>query len=131
MLKFTKTAALLLTATFGINTAAVAGVEESLANICTIVAADDKAELRKKMRTIQTDYSLKLRDYYSGISCNGQSLIKTAIANNAIEVGTLLVKQMPSNDLGAPETDGKTLQVWINENSLQDHQVAQALFARL
>ncbi|MDC8830738.1 DUF3718 domain-containing protein [Alteromonas gilva] len=131
MLKFTKTAALLLTVTLGINTTAIAGVEESLANICTIVAADDKGELRKKMRDIQADYSLKLRDYYSGITCSGQSLIKTAITNNAIEVGTLLVKQMPSSDLGAPETDGKTLQSWIAENSLQDHQVSKALLARL
>ncbi len=131
MLKFAKTAALVITASFGINATATAGVEDSLANICTIVAADDKGELRKKMRSVQSDYRLKLRDYYAGISCNGQSLIKTAISNNAVEVGTLLVKKMPSSDLSAPETDGKTLQAWISENGHQDHAVAQELQARL
>ncbi len=81
MLKFAKTAALVLTASFGINATAHANVEEALANICTIVSADDKGELRKKMRAVQSDYRLKLRDYYSGISCNGQSLIRTALHN--------------------------------------------------
>ncbi|NVK58080.1 MAG: DUF3718 domain-containing protein [Alteromonadaceae bacterium] len=131
MLKFAKTAALVLTASFGINATATAGVEDALANICTIVSADDKGELRKKMRAVESDYRLKLRDYYSGISCNGQSLIKTAITSNAVEVGTLLVKKMPSSDLTAPENDGKTLQAWISENGLQDHAVAKELQSRI
>ena len=131
MLKFAKTAALVLTASFGINATAHADVEEALANICTIVTADDKSELRKKMRSVQSDYRLKLRDYYTGISCDGQSLIRTAIKSDAIEVGTLLVKKMPSRDLGEPEQDGKTLQAWINDNGFQDHAVSQALTERL
>ncbi|MCP4948844.1 MAG: hypothetical protein GY923_15210, partial [Aestuariibacter sp.] len=59
------------------------------------------------------------------------SLIRTAISNDAVEVGTLLVKKMPSRDLQEPEKDGKTLQAWINENGLQDHAVAQVLTDRL
>ena len=131
MLKFAKTAALVLTASFGINATAHANVEEALANICTIVSADDKGELRKKMRAVQSDYRLKLYDYYSGISCNGQSLIRTALQNNAVEVGTLLVKKMPSRDLSEPEKDGKTLQAWINDNGLQDHAIAKEVMDRL
>lgn len=131
MLKSVKTAALIITATFGVNTAAHAAVEDALANICNIVSADDKGELRKKMRSVQSDYRLKLRDYYSGVSCSGQSLIRTAIANNAVEVGTLLVKKMPTRDLSEPEQDGKTLQAWISENGHQDHQISKVLTARL
>ena len=131
MLKFAKTAALIVTAGLGVSATAQADVNEALANICTIVSADDKGELRKKMRDVQSDYRLKLRDYYAGITCNGQSLIRTALQNNATEVGTLLVKKMPSRDLSEPEQDGKTLQAWINDNGLQDHAIAKEVLARL
>ena len=83
------------------------------------------------MRSVQSDYRLKLHDYYSGISCNGQSLIRTAIENNAVEVGTLLVKKMPSKELQTPEKDGKTLQAWINENGHQSNPIASVLESRL
>ncbi|MFS1703309.1 DUF3718 domain-containing protein, partial [Alteromonas sp. AMM-1] len=74
---------------------------------------------------------LKLHDYYAGISCNGQSLIRTAIENNAVEVGTLLVKKMPSKELQEPEKDGKTLQAWITENGHDGHAITAALLERL
>ena len=72
MLKIVKTSLFALTASLALTGTANANVEEALANICTIVSADDKGELRKKMRAVQSDYRLKLHDYYSGISCNGQ-----------------------------------------------------------
>eukprot|EP00534_Pseudo-nitzschia_fraudulenta_P006179 CAMPEP_0201188848 /NCGR_PEP_ID=MMETSP0851-20130426/136477_1 /ASSEMBLY_ACC=CAM_ASM_000631 /TAXON_ID=183588 /ORGANISM="Pseudo-nitzschia fraudulenta, Strain WWA7" /LENGTH=113 /DNA_ID=CAMNT_0047474563 /DNA_START=10 /DNA_END=348 /DNA_ORIENTATION=+ len=113
MLKIVKTSLVIAASTLAFSNAAQANdVNEALANICTIVQADDKGELRKKMRRVQSDFKLKLRDYYSGVSCGGQSLIRTALTNNAVEVGTLLVKKMPSKDLSEPESDGKTLQAW-------------------
>ena len=51
MLKFAKTAALIVTAGLGVSATAQADVNEALANICTIVSADDKGELRKKCVT--------------------------------------------------------------------------------
>lgn len=131
MLKIVKTSLVIATATLAFTGTAHANVEEALANICNIVSADDKGELRKKMRSVQSDYRLKLHDYYSGISCNGQSLIRTAIENNAVEVGTLLVKKMPSKELQTPEKDGKTLQAWINENGHQSNPIASVLESRL
>ena len=115
----------------GIHRRTMVQCPEASSATAHIVSADDKGELRKKMRSVQSDYRLKLHDYYTGISCNGQSLIRTAISNDAVEVGTLLVKKMPSRDLQEPEKDGKTLQAWINENGLQDHAVAQVLTDRL
>ena len=131
MLKIVKTSLVIATATLAFSGTAHANVEEALANICNIVSADDKGELRKKMRSVQSDYRLKLHDYYSGISCNGQSLIRTAIEINAVEVGTLLVKKMPSKELQTPEKDGKTLQAWINENGHQSNPIASVLESRL
>jgi len=132
MLKIVKTSIVIAASTLAFSNAAQAdGISDALANICTIVQADDKGELRKKMRSVQSDYRLKLRDYYSGISCDGQSLIRTAVTSNAIEVGTLLVKKMPSKDLQEPEADGKTLQAWIAEQGLQDSPISAELNGRI
>jgi len=130
MLKIVKIS-LVVAATFGVSATAQADVTESLANICTIVEADDKGELRKKMRAVESDYRLKLKDYYSGVSCGGNSLIRTALLSNAVEAGSLLVKKMPKSDLSAPEADGKTLQAWVTENGLQDSPIAAVLNDRL
>lgn len=130
MLKIVK-ASLVIASTFGVSSMAHADVSEALANICTIVQADDKGELRKKMRAVQSDYRMKLKDYYSGVSCGGNSLIRTAMLNDAVEAGELLVKKMPKRDLKAPESDGKTLQAWVAENGLQGSPIAAVLNERL
>lgn len=132
MLKIVKTSLVIAASTLAFShTAQANDVNEALANICTIVQADDKGELRKKMRSVQSDFKLKLRDYYSGVSCGGQSLIRTALSSNAVEVGTLLVKKMPSKDLAEPESDGKTLKAWIAEQGLQDSPIATELNNRI
>jgi len=132
MLKIVKTSLFITASCLAFsNTTQAADVNEALANICTIVEADDKGELRKKMRSVQSDYNLKLHDYYGGISCNGLSLIRTALSNNAVEVGTLLVKKMPSKDLQTPEADGKTLQAWIAEQGLESNPIAAELNSRI
>ncbi len=134
MLKIVKTSLMLATAGIalsGVSSVAHADVNEALANICTIVQADDKGELRKKMRLVQSDYRLKLKDYYSGITCSGQSLIRTAMLANAVETGTLLVKQMPKSDLEQPENDGKTLQAWVSEQGLQSNPIAAVISERI
>ena len=131
MLKIVKASLIITATTIGFSMPAQADVAEALANICTIVQADDKGQLRKKMRTVQSDYKLKLRDYYSGITCNGNSLIRTALLSNAVETGTLMVKKMPGKALGAPEQDGKTLSAWIQEQGLDSNPIAGALQERL
>ncbi len=130
MLKIVK-ASLFIAATFGISGMAQASVNEALANICTIVQADDKGELRKKMRVVESDYRLKLKDYYSGITCNGNSLIRTAMLSGAVESGSLLVKKMPKSELSTPEADGKTLLAWIEENGLTSSPIAEVVNNRI
>ncbi|MCU7555806.1 DUF3718 domain-containing protein [Alteromonas sp. ASW11-19] len=131
MLKIAKISFLAAALGFGFHSSASADVTEALANICTIVQADDKGELRKKMRDVEQDYRLKLRDYYTGVTCDGNSLIRTALLNNAIDSGTLLVKKMPKGDLAEPEADGKTIQAWISENGLQANPIAQEVMSRI
>ncbi len=131
MLKIVKTSLAIAITSLTFANAAQAGIEDDLANICTIVQADDKGELRKKMRRVQSDYRLKLHDYYTGITCDGNSLIRTALSSNAVEVGTLLVKKMPKDDLQQPEADGKTLQAWISENGFNSNPIAVELQDRI
>ncbi|MDU0354588.1 DUF3718 domain-containing protein [Paraglaciecola aquimarina] len=131
MLKIVKTSIAIATTSLIFAGNAQADVGEALQNICTIVKADDKGELRKKMKRVQADFSLRIKDYYSGVSCGGNSLIRTAMLNNAIETGTLMVKKMPKSDLSAPEKDGKTVQAWAAENGLADSPIAAVLKDRI
>ena len=116
---------------FSVSNVAHAQVEEALANICAIVKADDKSELRKKMRTVQTDYALKLKDYYDGVTCSGNSLIRVAVLNESVETGTLLVKQMPKKLLTEPESDGKTILAWITEQGYGETAIAKEVKDRM
>lgn len=108
-----------------------AQVEEALANICAIVKADDKSELRKKMRRVQSDYSVKLKDYYGAVTCGGNSLIRVALLNESTKTGTLLVKKMPKKLLTTPEKDGKTLLTWINEQGYGESDIALVVKDRM
>jgi hypothetical protein len=110
---------------------AQADINHALQNICTIVKADDKRELRRKMKRVQSDYRMKLKDYYTGVSCGGNSLIRTAMLNDAVETGTLMIKKMPRGDLSSPESDGKTVLVWASENGLDASPIVAELKDRI
>ncbi|WP_158966850.1 DUF3718 domain-containing protein [Paraglaciecola sp. L3A3] len=131
MLNIVKTTIVIATTSLIFAGNAQADVNEALQNICTIVKADDKTELRKKMKMVETDFSLKIKDYYAGVSCGGNSLIRTAMLSNAVETGTLIVKKMPKSDLSTPEQDGKTVSDWAIENGLADSALAAVLKARI
>ena len=131
MLKIVKTSITIAAASVMFTGTAQADINAALQNICTIVKTDDKGELRKKMKKVQSDFRLKLKDYYSGISCGGNSLIRTAMLNEAVQTGTLLVKKMPKKHLKAPEDDGKTLQAWVAEKGLDGSPIATALNDRI
>jgi hypothetical protein len=83
------------------------------------------------MKVVQSNFRLKLKDYYTGIKCNGTSMIRAAVLSNSVEAGTLLVKKMPKKDLKKPEDDGKTLQAWIAEQGLSDNPIAVVLDERI
>jgi hypothetical protein len=131
MLKIVKTSIAIAASSLLFTGVAHADINEALQNICTIIKADDKGELRKKMKVVEADFRMKLQDYYSGISCGGESLIRTAMLNNAVETGTLMIKKMPKGDLGSPEKDGKTVQAWATEKGLVDSPLYAALAERI
>jgi hypothetical protein len=131
MLKIVKTSIAIATATLFFTGNVHADISDELQNICTIIKADDKGELRKKMKRVQSDFNLKLKDYYTAVRCDGNSLIRTALLNNAEKTGTLMVKKMPKGDLSAPEEDGKTVLAWATENGLSTSPIVTVLKDRI
>ncbi|GGO63994.1 hypothetical protein GCM10010982_02350 [Bowmanella pacifica] len=111
--------------------ASSADINEALANICTIVKNDDKSELRKKLKNVQNDYNLRLGDYYSGISCGGNSLIRYAMENSAVDTGTYMIKRMGKSDLTQVEQDGMALKDWAQNNGYLEKPIGQELVARI
>ncbi|MBU2879245.1 DUF3718 domain-containing protein [Aliiglaciecola lipolytica] len=108
-------------------TKAKADINSTLMNICTIVVSDDSSDLRNKIEEVNKHYRLKLRHYYNSISCDGQSLIRAAIINDAYQTAELLIKKLPKLNLRLPESDGKTLQQWIDDKNLSDSPIAITL----
>ncbi|MBN7821790.1 DUF3718 domain-containing protein [Bowmanella yangjiangensis] len=118
-------------ASLAVSPLSVADINDDLQNICTIVKNDDKAELRKKVKQVQDDYNLRLGDYYEGISCGGQSLIRYSMENNAAEVGTFMIKKMSKTDLQKVEKDGMALQQWAEANGHIATSIGQELVSRI
>ncbi len=131
MLKIVKTSIAIASISLFTAGNAQADINDALQNICTIVKADDKGELRKKMKRVQSDVRMKLKDYYTGVTCGGNSLIRTAMLNDAIETGTLMIKKMPRGDLTSPEKDGKTILDWASDNGLDASPIVAALNDRI
>ena len=110
-----------------VSAPAVADTDQLVANICDYVKSNDKNRLRKKMK----ENRVKLRNIYSGISCDGSSLLRTAYKSNADEVGEYIAKRMPSSDLTEPEADGKTILDWAAANGHDASVITAAIKDRI
>lgn len=86
---------LLAMATFWI--APVQADDQMAASMCDYIKADDKNRLRKLL----SDNRLRLRNIYDGIVCNGQNMVRFAVANNANNVGEFIIKQLPAAQIGS------------------------------
>ncbi|ADN77564.1 conserved hypothetical protein [Ferrimonas balearica DSM 9799] len=103
-----------------------ANVEQLVASMCDYVAADDKNRLRKKLK----DARIKLRSVYDGVSCNGNSLLRTAMLADAQDVGVFLVKQLPRKSLSSAEADGQTVLQWAEAQGLANSAIAAEISSR-
>ncbi|WP_299795902.1 DUF3718 domain-containing protein [uncultured Shewanella sp.] len=101
--------------------------DQLAANICNYVQADDKNRLRKKLK----ESRVKLRNIYGGISCNGNSLLRTAMNSGSDKVGKFVAKRLSVTDLQAVEADGKTVVQWAEENGHGDSAITAAISERV
>ncbi|MGL4713283.1 MAG: DUF3718 domain-containing protein [Shewanella sp.] len=106
---------------------AVAGVDPIAASICDYVKANDKNRLRKKLK----ESRVKLRQVYSGIHCDGASLLRTAYGVSANDVGEFVAKRLSATELSLTEADGMTIQAWAEANGHGDSPITAAVKERL
>lgn len=96
-------------------------------NVCTAVAANDKTRLRQKLRSA----SIRLRDIYSGVRCNGETLLRFAMLNNAADAGSFVVGRLPVSDLTQAEFDGLTILQWADKNGQSGSPIVTAVNERI
>ena len=116
-----------LIAASSVSAPAVANTDQLVANICDYVKSDDKNRLRKKLKEAR----VKLRNIYSGLSCDGSSLLRTAYNSNANDVGEFIAKRLPGSDLSVAEADGKTILDWANANGHSGSPITAAINDRV
>lgn len=84
----------LVVASFSFSFSAQANEQLAL-SLCEYVAANDKGGLRKKLKSSR----LKIRNIFDGVKCNGNNLLRHAIASNAVDAGGYIVKNLPKSKL--------------------------------
>ena len=110
------------TAIAGVSFSEPAKAQNELAlSLCTYVQGDDTMRLRKKLR----DSRVRMRDVYSGIQCNGQSLLQCAMTNGSNDIGTFMVGRLSVDDL-ASSGDYE----WAQQNGHGSSPIAAAIKER-
>lgn len=105
-------AALIAASSVSVSTSVMAESDQLVANICDYVKANDKNRLRKKLK----ENRVKLRNIYSGVSCDGNSLLRTSLNAGSNDVGEFIAKRLAASELSTPEADGKTILDWAEAN---------------
>lgn len=85
--------------------------ENLVESICGYVVTDNKSRLRKVLK----ENKVRLRNIYDSITCDGQSILRFAIANDANAVGGFVSSKLSIKALQAPEEDGLTIVDWATE----------------
>lgn len=64
-------------------------------SLCEYVAANDKGGLRSKLKSSR----IKIRNIFDSVFCNGNNLLRHAIASNAVDAGEYIIKNLPKSKL--------------------------------
>lgn len=95
--------------------------EDALQGICAVVAGDDKARFRKKVK----ESGIRIRDSFSGITCDGMNMLRYAMTKNAQGVGVYMVKRLPASYF---DISGDLF--WADENGFGETLIAKEIEAR-
>ena len=105
----------------GVTFSKSAEANELALSLCTYVQGDDTMRMRKKLR----DSRVRIRDVYTGIQCNGQSLLQFAMSNGSNDVGTFMVGRLAVDELKASGD-----YEWAQANGHGNSAIAQAIKER-
>ncbi len=106
---------------------AQANPQNLAATICDHVAANNKSELRARLKAS----GVRLRNLYAGVRCNGESLLRFAMMASADEAGPFMAKKLPGSLLSEPEGDGQTLLGWAEANGFGQSATAEQVRERI
>ena len=110
----------------GLYTAPAHSYDNVAKAMCNYIVADHKSRFRDQLRSNK----IKLKKVYKQISCNGHSLLRFAMTNDADNVGKFIVKRLPASLLKKAESDGVTVFDWAKANGKEASAIAQAVKAR-
>ncbi|GAB0109967.1 MULTISPECIES: DUF3718 domain-containing protein [Pseudoalteromonas] len=96
MFKLSKLVVIAAVAAGSFSYTAPANAEDQLAvSICEYIAADDKNRLRSKLKSSR----VKIRNIYDAVLCNGNNLLRHAVASSAVDTGEYIVKNLSKSSL--------------------------------
>jgi len=98
-----------------------AQANELALSMCTYVQGDDTMRMRKKLR----DSRVRIRDVYTGVQCNGQSLLQFAMVNGSNDIGEFIVRSLAPADL-----QGSGDYEWAQSNGHDGSPIAAAIKER-
>lgn len=103
------------------STTSVQADDQLAQSLCNFVAANDKNGVRGKLKETR----VKLRNIYDAVVCNGNNLVRHAMASNADDAGAYIVSQLPKSKLAE---DGDV--DWANSNGHGGSAVVAAIKER-
>lgn len=95
--------------------------------LCTAISADD----RQRLRTILNNNNMRVRNIYSGVRCNGYSMLQFAITAEAEQVGELITRQLPASVIEQDTVNGESMLDWAQSSGYGSSAVVAAVRARL
>ncbi|MDP2713728.1 DUF3718 domain-containing protein [Rheinheimera sp.] len=96
--------------------------EQIAETLCGYIKEDNRNQLRKTL----SENKLNVRNIYSSIKCNNESMLQFAIRHDAFESGSFIVKQMPSKTLA--EFD---YAAWAGSNGLEASALVDVIKTRI
>lgn len=90
--------------------------------ICNNIKGNDKYRLRKLLK----ENRLKVKKIYGAVQCDGLSMIRYSIKNNATAVGVFLVKRVPGSIIASNKDIA-----WATENGFADNEITAAMKKRV
>lgn len=104
-----------------------ASANEIAEGICTAISADD----RQRLRTILSNHNMRVRNIYTGVRCNGYSMLQFAITAEAAQVGEMLTRQLPPSMIENDTVNGVSMLDWAESSGYGSSEVLASVRSRL
>lgn len=101
--------------------------DDIAAGLCSAIVADD----RQRLRTILSNHNTRLRNVFNGVRCNGYSMLQFAITAEAVDVGEMLIRQLPLRVIETDFINGVNIIQWAESAGYGSSVVLEGVRERL